>query len=230
MSVPAAFAEGGFISVTLSRSGNVSYVSIAPFHYKAERVGEASIQAPPGASFGKPMELGLFTTCDRVDPQKGSVIDLRPQFLHVNFLLRPHPNDLPAAHYLSPIGLFRMLKYAFRGHPYFEENGTIKLLHIPDAVWDVHITREDTTATSPKNDYSIEFFHPADQPKFIQALQSAVVLVDGIPQVTVLLKSPRLYVKATYALIHKGAHNYQEVKSMNILDWWCKQQTWCPRS
>ena len=225
-----AFTEERLISVTLSRSENVSYVSIAPLHYEARRDGQNSIHAPPGASFGKPMELGLFTTCDRVDPKKGSVIGLRPQFLHVSFLLRSHPNDLSAAYYLSPVGLFRMLKHAFRGHPYFEEEGTIKLPRIPDAVWGVHITREDTTATSPKNDYSIEFSHTADQPKFIQTLQSAVVFEKGIPQVTVLLESPRLYVKATYALKHKGAYNYQEVKAINILDWWRKQQSWCPRS
>lgn len=217
-----SFSEERLISVTLSRSENVSYVSITPLHYKARREGQNPIHASPGASFGKSMELGLFTTCDRVEPQKGSVIGLRPQFLHVYFLLRPHPDDLSAAYYLSPVGLFRMLKHAFRGHPYFEEEGTIKLPRISDAVWDVHITREDITATSPENDYSIEFSHMSDQPKFIQVLQSSVVFRKGTPQVTVLLESPRLYVRATYALKHKGAYNYQEVKSMNILDWWRK--------
>ena len=227
----SVFAAAGFISVILSRSENVSYVSISPLRYEVERAGQNPIQISPktGKAADWPMELIIYSTCDRVDPQKGSVIGLRPQFLHVNFLLSPHPNDLSAAHYLSPIGLFRMLKHAFRGHPYFEEEGTIKLLRIPDAVWDIHITREDITATSPKNDYSIEFSHVADQPKFIRALQSAVVFKKGVPQVTVLLESPRLYVKATYTLRYKGAYNYQEVKTINILDWWKKQQTWCPR-
>lgn len=234
---PFVFADEALISVVLSRSGNVSYVSISPLHYEARREGMHFIQISPGhfprpPGELKPMELIIYSTCDRTDPQKGSVLDLRPQFLHAHFLLSPHPNDLPAAYYLTPTGLFRMIKQAMRGRPYFKEEGTIKLPDAQDAVWPVKISREDTTAASEKKDYSIVFSHSADEPVFIQALRSTARVTGRkkIPKVTVLLESPRLYVKATYALIYKGAKNYQKTKSINIMDWWSKQQAWCPRS
>lgn len=231
-------AEKSLISVTMSRSGNVSYVSLAPLYYEARRKGFNSITVSPGDSFEnkepwelRPMELIIYSTCDRVDPEQGSVLDLRPQFLHVNFLLSPHPKDLPAAYYLLPRGLFRMFKQlVFRGgKAYFEEKGTIKLSSGQNTAWSVKISREYITATNPKTDYSIEFSDTANQPLFIQELKSEAVYVGKTPQVTVLLESPSLYVKATYALIHKGARDYQPVKAVNIIKWWNKQQTWCPR-
>ena len=230
--------EKALISVTMSRSGKVSYISISPLYYEASRKDQFPIQVSPGDTFEnkkpwelRPMELIIYSTCDRVDPQKGSVLDLRPQFLHSSLLLSPHPKDLPAAYYLFPIGLFRMLKqFIIRaGDPYFEEKGTIKLFNSQNTTWPVNISREYITATNPKTDYSIEFSNVANQPLFIQALKSAAVLMGKIPQVTVLLESQSLYVKATYALVHKGAKDYQAVKAINIIEWWSKQQKWCPR-
>ena len=234
----AVFADDeSLISVVISRSGNVSYLSIAPLYYEAKRKDMSPIQAPLGTHFErgpaelKPMELIIYSTCDRVDPQKGSVLGLRPQFLHSHLLLSPHPDDLPAAYYLLPLGLFRMIKQAVRGSPYFKEEGTVTVFNTQNTIWPVNIVREDITATNPKTDYSIEFSQITDQPLFIQALKS-VAVTDGknkVPHVTILLESPSLYVKATYALIHKGTKDYQPFKTVNIIDWWSRQQTWCPR-
>ena len=154
---------------------------------------------PAGASPEKsyelrPMELIIYSTCDRVDPQQGSVLDLRPQFLHSHLLLAPHPDDQPAAYYLLPLGLFRMLKQAIRGgHPYFKEKGTVKISNIKNTIWPVNITRENITATNPKTDYSIEFSNLADQPLFIHTLKSVAKPIgkNEIPQVTVLLESSK---------------------------------------
>ena len=231
----AVFADESLISVIISRSGNVSYLSISPLYYEAKREGMNPIQAPLGTHFErkpaelKPMELIIYSTCDRVDPQKGSVLNLHPQFLHSSLLLSPHPDDLPAAYYLSPVGLFRMIKQVIRGSPYFKEEGAITVFDTQNTIWPVNIIREDITATNSKTDYSIEFSHVTDQPLFIQALKSAAAIENKIPQVTILLESPSLYVKATYALIHKGTKDYQPFKIMNIIDWWNRQQTWCPK-
>ena len=117
-------AEEALISVVMLRSGNVSYISLIPLHYEAKRKGFPFVQIPSGDSFKekKPMELIIYSTCDRVDPKKGSVLGYRPQFLHSNLLLSPHPKDRPAAYYLSPIGLFRMFKQLLlKGwRPHFE--------------------------------------------------------------------------------------------------------------
>ncbi len=228
----AAFADEALISVIISRSGNVSYLNMSPLHYEAKRKGMSPIQVSQGDFSEKPtefrpMKLIIYSTC----AQKSSALDIRPQFLYASLLLSPHPDDVPAAHIFSPIGLFRILKQVVRGHPYVNEKGTIKLSGRQNESWHVDIYREDTTYVSPKEDYHIEFSHITDQPLFIQALKSAAKPTgkNKIPKVTVLLESPSLYVKATYALIHKGAKNYQEVETMNIIEWWNKQQTWCPR-
>ena len=231
-------ADESLISVIISRSGNVSYLSISPLYYEAKREGMSPIQISLETHFEKkptelkPMELIIYSTCDRVDPKKGSVLGLRPQFLHSSLLLSPHPDDLPAAYYLSPIGLFRMFKQAVvRGAPYFKEKGTITIIDTQNTTWSVNISREDTTATNPKKDYFIEFSNTTDQPLFIQALKKAAAFEgkNKIPKVTVLLESPSLNVKATYALVHKGTKDYQPFKTINIIDWWDKQQSWCPR-
>lgn len=232
----AVFADDeSLISVVISRSGTVSYLNLSPLHYEAKRKGMSSIQMPPGIYPNrepgelKPMQLIIYSTCDRKDSPGGSVLGLRQRFLHSSLLLAPHSNDRPAAYYLSPTGLFRMLKEAIRGKPYFKEEGTIKISDSQSTGWPVNITRSDITATNPKNDYFIEFSNIADQPLFIQALKSEAKPVDKIPEVTILLESPSLYVKATYALVHKGSRNYQAIKSISIIDWWNKQQKWCPR-
>ena len=226
------------ISVVISRSGTVSYINLAPLYYETKRKGMSSIQMPPGISPHQkqgelnPMQLIIYSTCDREDPQKGSVLGLRPQFLHSSLLLSPHPDDRPAAYYLLPTGLFRMLKAAIRGSSYyFEEEGVIKVSHSQNTDWPVNITRSDVTATNSKTDYSIEFSIVTDQPLFIQDLISSANPIgkNKIPQVTILLESPSLYVKATYALVHKGTRTYQPIKSISIIDWWEKQQRWCPR-
>ena len=230
-------ADESLISVIISRSGNVSYLSISPLYYEAKREGMSPIQASLGTHFDKkptelkPMKLIIYSTCDRADPKKGSVLGLRPQFLHSSLLLSPHPDDLPAAHYLSPIGLFRMFKQVVRGAPYFKEEGTITIIGTQNTNWPVNITREDTTATNPKKDYFIEFSNTTDQPLFIQALKATTALEvkSKTAEVTILLESPSLNVKATYALIHKGIRDYQPFKTINIIDWWSKQQSWCPR-
>ena len=177
------------------------------------------------------MELILYSTCNRSTPnqQVDAALGFRAQFLVVNFLMPPHPDDVPAAYYLSPKGLFRMLKEAVRNHPYFQEEGVIRIAGVHNKIWKVNIQKSDIAFSNPKPDYVIEFSKEADQPLFIQALKSATKLAENqIPQVTILLESPSLYVSATYALIHKGSRQYQPIKTMNILKWWSKQQKWCP--
>lgn len=220
------------ISVIISRSGTVSYISMSPLHYEAKQKDMSTIKMLPGIDPNrksdelKPMQLIIYSTCDSEDQ---SVLGLRPKFLHSSLLLSPHPDDRLAAYYLLPTGLFRMLKEAIRGHPYFKEEGIIEIPGTKNAKWLVNITRSDITATNSKTDYFIKFSNTTDQPLFIQAVKLAAKPVDKIPQVTILLKSPRLYVKATYALIYKGSRNYQTIKSISIIDWWNKQQKWCPR-
>ena len=227
--------DESLISVVISRSGTVSYINLSPLHYEAKRKGVSPIQMPAGVSLNqkpgelKPMQLIIYSTCDREESQKGSVLGLRQRFLHSSLLLAPHPDDRPAAYYLLPTGIFRMLKQAIRGRPYFKEDGTIKIFGSQNTGWPVNIVREDVTAVNSKEDYSIEFSDFTDQPLFIQALKTEAKPVDTIPQVTILLKSPSLYVKATYALIYKGSRNYQALKSINLIEWWNKQQRWCPR-
>ena len=232
----SVFADESLISVVISRNGNVSYVNIAPLYYEVKKKGFDFIQISQGDSIKnrkpgelRPMELIIYSTCNRGDPQKEAALGFRAQFLLVNFLMSPHPDDLPAAYYLLPTGLFRMLKEAIRGHPYFYEEGTIKIDGVHNKIWKVNIRRSDVTAVNSKTDYSISFSNDADQPLFMQALKSAAKPdKNQVPQVTILLESPSLYVRATYALIHKGARQYQPIKTMNILKWWSKQQKWCP--
>ena len=230
----AGASDEPLISVIISQSGTRSYLSLSPLYYEAKRKGIGSIQIPSGISphqkrgVFKPMQLNIYSTCEREYPKKGSDLGLRPQFLHSSLLLAPHSDDLPAASYLLPRGFFRMLKEVIRGRPYFKEEGTVKIFD-RDIEWPVNITRSDVTATNSQTDYFIEFSNVTDQPVFIQALKAAAKLVgkNKIPQVVVLLTSPSLYVKATYALIHRGTKNYQNIKLINIVDWWNKQQRWC---
>lgn len=229
------FADESLISVVTSRNENVSYVNIAPLYYEAKRKGFDLIQVSPGDFKNrkpgelKPMELIIYSTCNRGNPQKEAALGFRSQFLLVNFLMSPHPDDLPAAYYLLPAGLFRMFKEVLRGHPYFYEKGIVRIVGVHNKVWEVDIQRSDVTAVNSKTDYSVSFSQDADQPLFIQALKSAAKPAKSqVPQVTVLLESLNLYVRATYALIHKGSRQYQPVKTMNILNWWSKQQKWCP--
>ena len=233
-----AHTDDSLISAVISRNGNVSYVSIAPLYYEAKKKDFDLIQVPLNSSAKnrkpgelRPMELIIYSTCNKGDPQRESALGFRSQFLLVNFLLSPHPDDLPAAHYLLPLGWFRMLKEAIRGHPYFYEEGIIRIADIHNKLWDVTIKRSDVTAVNSKTDYSIKFVNDADQPLFIKALKSAAKSSQSsnIPQVTLVLESPSLYVRSTYSLIHKGARTYQLIKSINILEWWSKQQSWCPR-
>ena len=214
----------------------MSYVNIAPLYYEAEKKGLSLIQDTTENPFEngrpkelRPMELIIYSTCNRGNLQKEAALGFRAQFLAVNFLMSPHPDDLPATYYLLPLGWFRMLKESVRGHPYFYEEGIIRIVGVPNKTWDVHIQRSDVTAVNSKTDYSIEFSEEADQPLFIQALKKAARPAENqIPQVTVLLESPSLSVRATYNLIHKGARQYQPIKTMNVLKWWSKQQKWCP--
>ena len=214
----------------------MSYINIAPLYYEAQKKGLSLIQDTPENPFEKggqkelrPMELIMYSTCNRGNPKQEAALGFRAQFLGVSFLINPHPDDLPAAYYLSSTGLFRMLKEAVRGHPYFYEEGVIKIEGVHNKVWKVHIQRSDVTAVNSKTDYSVEFSNEADQPLFIQVLKSAARPdKNNIPQVTVTLESPNLYVRAVYALIHKGTRQYQAIKNMNILKWWSKQQKWCP--
>ena len=230
------FADKSLISVVISRNGNVSYVNIAPLYYSAQKKGFGLIQDTPERPFKnkrpkelRPMELVIYSTCNRGNPKQETALGFHAQFLMVNFLINPHPEDLPAAHYLSPVGLFRMLKEVVRGHPYFYEEGTMRIEGAPNKIWKVHIQRSDFTAVNSKTDYFIGFSNKEDQPLFIQALKSsAKPAKNNIPQVTVFLESPSLYVKAVYALIHKGSRQYQPIKTMNILKWWGRQQKWCP--
>lgn len=232
----SVLAQESLISVVTSRNGNVSYVNLAPLHYEAKKKGFDLIRVSPENSVDnrkpgelRPMELIIYSTCNRGEPKKEAALGFRSQFLRVNFLMSPHPDDLLAAYYLLPLGWFRMLKEALRGHPYFYEEGAMSIAGVSDKSWQIHIQRSDVTAVNSKTDYSIEFSKDADQPLFIQALkQAARAAKNQMPQVTVLLKSPSLHVEATYALIHKGARNYQAIKSMNILKWWGKQLKWCP--
>ena len=232
------FADESLISVTISRNGNVSYVNLSPLHYEAKKKNFDLIKVSPEDFVNKrkpgelrPMELILYSGCNRGDPQKEAALGFRAQVLLVSFLMSPHPEDLPATHYLLPLGWFRMLKEAIRGHPYFYEEGIIRIAGVHDKIWEVNIQRSDVTAVNSKTDYSIKFSKDADQPLFIQTLKSAAKPLENsnIPQVTLLLESPSLYVSATYALVYKGSRNYQPIKSMNILKWWSKQQNWCPR-
>lgn len=231
------FADESLISVTMSRNGNVSYVNIAPLHYEAKKKDFNLIQASPNSMQNRkpgelrPMELIIYSTCNRGDPQKESVLGFRAQFLLVSFLLSPHPDDLPATHYLLPLGWFRMLKEAIRGHPYFYEEGIIRIAGVHNKLWDVTIKRSDVTAVNSKTDYFINFVNDADQPLFIEALKSAAKPPQNsnIPQITLFLESPSLYVNSTYALTYRGSRNYQPIKSINILKWWSKQQAWCPQ-
>ena len=219
--------------MVISRNGNVSYINLAPLSYKAKRKGLDPIHVSPGTFDNKrlrPMELIIYSTCNRGDPQQESVLGFRAQVLLVSFLLSQHPDDKPVAYYLMPSGWSRMLKEAIRGHPHFQEEGIIRI-DGHDKLWNVNIQRSDVTGiANPNKDYSIKIVKEADQPLFIQALMSAAKpSAKGIPQVTVLLESPSLYVKAAYALIHKGARQYQPIKTMNIRKWWSKQQKWCPK-
>ena len=233
----SVFSKEYLISEIISHSKNVSYLAISPLSYKAKRKNMGFIQVSPETYFEKksaelrPMELIIYSTCDRVDPQQGSVLGLHPQFLHSHLLLSPHPDDLPASYYLSPLGLFRMFRQIVAGRPYFKEKGIIRVFNVQDTVWHVNIVRGDITATNSKTDYSIEFSNFTDQPLFIQALKSAAKpeSKSKVPQVAILLESPNLHVEATYNLIHKGKRNYQPFKKMNIIDLWNKQQIWCPR-
>ena len=229
-SVPTGPADLSLISVVTSRNGNVSYVNLSPLHYEAEKKGLDPIKiSPEDPQRDRPMELIIYSTCNRGDPQKEAALGWRAKFLGVNFLLSPHPDDLPAAYYLSPTGLFRMGKEAVKGHPYFKEEGSLKISGDSDKLWKVNIQRSDTTAVNSKTDYRIELSKEMDQPLFIEALKSAAKpSVKGILQVTVSLESPSLSVKATYNLVHKGARQYQPIQKMSIIEWWSKQQTWCP--
>ena len=219
------------ISVIISGNGNVSYVNLSPLHYEAKKKGLKPIKiTPQDSQKDRPMELIIYATCDRAgDAQGMSVLGFRAKFLRVNFLLSPHPKDLPAAYYLSPKGLFRMGKELSEKRPYFQEEGNIKILGAQGKVWGVNIRRSDTTAVNPKTDYRIELSEEADQPLFIKALMSAAKSsAEGIPQVTVLLESPSLHVKATYSLISGGGRQYKLIRRMNIIEWWNKQLKWCP--
>ena len=233
----SVFADESLISVTISRNGNVSYVNLMPLHYEAKKKDLDLIEVSPDKPLKnrkpgelRPMELIIYSSCNRGDPQKQAAFGFRAQVLLVSFLMSPHPDDLPATHYLLPLGWFRMLKEAIRGHPYFYEEGIIRIAGVHHKIWEVNIQRSDVTAVNSKTDYSIGFSKDAEQPMFIQALQSAAKPLENsnIPQVTLLLESPSLYVSATYALVYKGSRNYQPIKSMNILKWWSKQQKWCP--
>ena len=115
-------------------------------------------------------------------------------------------------------------------NPHFQEEGVIRIAGVHNKLWEVNIERSDVTRiANPNKDYSISFSKDADQPLFIQALLSAAKLsAKGIPQVTLILESPSLYVGATYVLIYRGARQYQPIRTMNIMEWWRKQQKWCP--
>ena len=152
----SVFADESLISVITSRNGNVSYVNLAPLHYEAKKKGFDPIRMSLENSIGKrkpgelrPMELIIYSTCNRGDPQKEAALGFRAQFLIVNLLMSPHPDDLPAAYYLLPTGLFRMLKEAIRGHPYFYEEGFMSIAGVPNKVWEIHIQRSDFTAVIP---------------------------------------------------------------------------------
>lgn len=232
----SVLADRALISVVTSRNGNVSYVNIAPLQYEAKKKNLDPIQVSPGNEKNiKPgelrsMELTIYSACNRGDPQKEAALGFRAQVLLVSLLLSPHPDDRPPAYYLLPSGWFRMLKEAIRGHPHFREKGILRVAGLHNKLWDVIITRSDVTGVAnPIKDYSIKIVKETDQPSFIKALMSAAKPAkNNIPQVTVLLESPSLYVRATYNLVHKGTRQYHTIKKMNIIDWWRKLQKWCP--
>ena len=81
-------AEDSFlISVVTSRNGNVSYVNIAPLHYEAKRKDLDPIQISPGDEKNikpgnlRPMELIIYSTCNRGNPQKEATLGFRAQVL-----------------------------------------------------------------------------------------------------------------------------------------------------
>ena len=228
--------DRSLISVVISNNRNVSYINLAPLYYEAKKKNLDLIQVSPGNEKNikpgdlRPMELTIHSTCNRGDLQKEAALGFRAQVLLVSLLLSPHPDDMPTAYYLLPLGWFRMLKEAIRGHPHFQGKGVLRVAGIHNKLWNVNITRSDVTGVAnPIKDYSIEIVKEVNQPSFIKALMlAAKPAKNNIPQVTVSLKSPSLYVRATYNLIHKGARQYQTIKKMNVKEWWRKQQGWCP--
>ena len=230
-SLPLLAEDLSLISVVISRNGNVSYIYLSPLHYEAQKKDFKHIQiSPQDSQRDRPMELILYSTCNRGNPQQESVLGFRAQFLMVSFLLSQHPDDKRAAYYLFPNAWFRMLKEGIRGHPHFQEEGIIRMAGVHNKLWEVNIERSDVTGiANPNKDYSISFSKDSDQPLFIQALLAAAKpSAEGIPQVTLILESPRLYIRATYNLIHKGARQYQPIQKMNLMEWWRKQLSWCP--
>ena len=228
------------ISVVTSANGNVSYVNVSPLHYTAKKKDFSLIQISPKSSINnkkqeklRPMQLTIYTTCNRraSNPEIDLALGFRSQVLSVYFLLSPHPDE-PAVYYLSLRGLFRILKEAIKKTPYFQEKGTIKITGTQHKPWKVNIQHPGVTYNNPKPYYFIKFSEQASQNSFIQALKLAATPIKNshTPQVTILLESPSFNVKATYALIHKGHRQYQVMKSMNIIEWWSKQQEWCPNS
>ena len=158
-------ADRDLISLVTSRNGKVSYINLAPLHYEAKKKGLDLIRVSPGSALDKskpgelrPMELVIYSTCNQGEPKQEAALGFRAQFLLVDFLMSPHPEDLPAAHYLLPVGWFRMLKKAFRGRPYFQEKGRIRIVGSPNKVWEVDIQRSDVTAVNPKNGLLYKFF------------------------------------------------------------------------
>ena len=223
--------EGSLISVVTSRNGKVSYIYLSPLHYEAKKKDLNSIQiTPQDSQRDRPMELIMYSTCNRDHPQKKVALGFRAQFLMVYFLLSQHPDDRRAAYYLLPKAWFRMLKEEIRGHPHFKEEGVIRIAGVHNKLWEVNIERSDVTGiANPNKDYSINFSKNSDQPLFVQnLLMMAKPSTEGVPQITLILESPSIYVRATYNLIHKGTRQYQPIKSMNIMEWWRKQRKWCP--
>lgn len=223
-------ADRALIGLVTSRNEKVSYVSLAPLHYEAKKKGSKTIQVSPEDSFParRAMELALYSVCNRGEPEEEAKLGFRASVLGVSLLLSPHPDDVQAAYYLLPMGWFRMLEERLRGGPYFQEKGIIKIASY-NKNWEVNIQRTDVTAGNAKPDYSIRFSKESDEPLFIQALKDSARLKNQIPQVTIFLESPSLFVKATYALRYKGTKQYQDVNSMNIIDIWSRQQKDCPQ-
>lgn len=219
------------MSAVISPNGNVSYINIAPLYYETKKKDLDPIKiSPQDSQRDRPMELIIYSTCNRGNPQQESALGLRAQFLMVSFLLSQHPDDKRAAYYLFPNAWFRMMKEGIRGHPHFQEEGMIRIAGIHNKLWEVNIERSDVTGVAnPNKDYSISFSTDSDQPLFIQALLSAAKSsTEGVPQITLILESPSLYVSATYNLIHTGTKQYQPIQKMDIREWWRKQQKWCP--
>ena len=97
----SVFADVALISVVTSRNGKVSYINVMPLHYEAKKKDLDPIQVSLGASIDnkkwrelRPMELIIYSACNRGDPQKEAALGFRAQFLQVNFLMSPHPDDL----------------------------------------------------------------------------------------------------------------------------------------